>query len=216
MKRTIGYITVVLLVAFAAMSVAAQDYRKFEVFGGYAYANYDNVLDSIDNGIDSNISLRGVNASATYNFHPYVGVKFDYSLTANRKDYNDPTVDLEVKYKNNQFLGGIQIKDNRDEASRFKPFAHILAGLANQKYNVTGTVITTPPTVNLLDAHPSTNNFAMVLGGGLDIKVHKNIDIRVVQFDYNPVFFGDQQVGPYRLDGQKQNNIRMSFGVVFH
>ena len=116
MKRTIGYITVVLLVAFAAMSVAAQDYRKFEVFGGYAYANYDNVLDSIDNGIDSNNSHRGVNASATYNFHPYVGVKFDYSLTANRKDYNDPTVDLEVKYKNNQFLGGIQIKDNRDEA----------------------------------------------------------------------------------------------------
>lgn len=216
MKRTISYITAVLLVAFAAMAVAAQDHRKFEVFGGYAYANYDNVLDSIDNGIDSNISLRGFNASATYNFHKYVGVKFDYSLTANRREFNDPTLDLEVKYKNNQFLGGIQIKDNRDDASRFKPFVHVLAGLANQKFNAKGTVISSPPTVTLLDAHPSTNNFAMVFGGGLDIKVHKNVDLRVVQFDYNPVFFGDQRIGTYDLQSKTQNNIRMSFGVVFH
>ena len=216
MKRPFIYITATLLVAFAVMSVAAQDYRKFEVFAGYAYANYDNVLDQIDNDIDSNISLRGFNASATYNFHPYVGVKFDYSLTANRKDINEPGVDLDVKYKNNQFLGGLQFKDNRDDAGRFKPFAHVLAGLANQKLNAVGSVATTPPNIILLDAHPSTNNFAMVVGGGLDIKVHKNVDIRVIQFDYNPVFFGDQQVGTFNIDGQKQNNIRMSFGIVFH
>lgn len=216
MKRPFNYITAVLLVAFAVMSVAAQDYRKFEVFAGYAYANYDNVFDTIDDGIDPTISLRGLNASATYNVNRYVGVKFDYSLTSNRREWNDPTVDLEVKYKNNQFLGGIQIKDNGDDASRFKPFVHALGGIANQKFNAFGTVITTPPTVNLIDAHPSTNNFAMVLGGGLDIKVHKNVDIRVIQFDYNPIFFGDQRVGAYDLSSRTQNNIRMSFGVVFH
>lgn len=216
MKRTISYITVVLLVAFAAMAVAAQDHKKWEVFGGYAYANYDNVLDSIDDGIDPTYSLGGVNASFTYNPHRYVGVKFDYSLTMNKENYSDPSVNLEVKYKNNQFLGGIQFKDNRSDASRWKPFAHILGGVANQKYNVKGSVAVAPPTVTVLNESPSTNNFAMVMGAGLDVKVHKNVDIRVIQFDYNPVFFGDQKIGTYNLDARTQNNIRMSFGIVFH
>jgi len=214
--KKINYVTAILLVAFAAMAVAAQDYKKYEGFAGFAYGNYDNVLDSIDNGIDSTISLRGFNGSFTGNVHKYVGIKFDYSLTANRRTYVDPTVNVEVKYKNNQFLGGLQFKDNSEDGPRWKPFAHVLAGVANQKLNVKGSVISSPPTVTLLDAHPSSNNFAMVLGAGLDVKVHKNIDLRLIQFDYNPVFFGDQTVGTYRLDGQKQNNIRMSFGIVFH
>ena len=215
MTRKFGTMMSFMVIAFAAMAVSAQDYRKFEVFAGYAYANYDNVLDSIDDGIDSNISLRGVNASLTYNVHRYAGVKFDYSLTANRRSFNDPSVDLDVKYKNNQFLGGVQFKDNSTDGPTWKPFAHVLAGLANQKFNANGTVVA-PGRINVINTSPSTNNFAMVLGAGLDVKVHKNIDIRLIQFDYNPIFFGDQTLGTYPLDSRTQNNIRMSFGVVFH
>ena len=216
MKKTISYLTVVLLVAFASMAVAAQDYHKIEGFAGFAYASYDNIFDQVDDGIDPTIGLRGFNGAVNYNVNRYIGVKFDYSLTANRRTYVDPTVNLEVKYKNNQFLGGIQIKDNDEEGSRWRPFAHILGGLSNQKFNARGSVARTPPTVTLIDASPSSNNFAMVLGAGLDIKVHKNIDIRAIQFDYNPIFFGDQTLGTIPMAGRTQNNIRMSFGLVFH
>lgn len=215
MKRSISYLTAVLLVAFAAMAVAAQDYHKYEGFAGYTYANYDNVLDTIDNGVDPTISLRGFNGAFTYNFHRYAGVKFDYSLTAQRETFVDPNLNIDVKYKNNQFFGGIQFKDNAKDGTRWRPFAHVLAGMANQKFNAHGTV-TNGTTVNTINTSPSTNNFAMVLGAGLDIKVHKNIDIRAIQFDYNPIFFGDQALGNYTLTSRTQNNIRMSFGIVFH
>lgn len=216
MRNKISYITVVILLAFAAIAIPAQDYKKYEVFAGYTYANYDNVLETIDNGVDPTISLRGFNASFTGNVHKYVGLKFDYSLTAQREDFADPSVTLEVKYKNNQVLGGVQFKDNRDDAGRWKPFAHVLAGVSNQRFNAKGSVISSPPTVNLVDESLSTNNFAMVFGAGLDVKVHKNVDIRLIQFDYNPVFFGDQRIDTYNIPGVTQNNIRMSFGVVFH
>ncbi len=206
----------VLFVALAAISIAAQDdYKKVEAFGGYTYANYDNVLESIDDGIDPTISLRGFNGSFTYNFHKYVGAKFDYALTAQRETYMDPSVNLEVKYKNNQWLGGVQFKDNRNDAPRWKPFGHILAGVADQRLNLNGTVTDPGGTTVFADSF-QTANFSMVFGAGLDVKVHKHVDIRLVQFDYNPVFFGDQNFNGTTVSGATQNNIRMSFGVVFH
>jgi opacity protein-like surface antigen len=208
----------VLFVALGAVAVSAQkDYHKMEVFGGYTYANYDNVLEVIDNDIDPTISLRGFNAQFTYNVHKYVGVKFDYSLTAQRETFADQNASLEVKYKNNQFFGGVQFKNNKTDGPRWKPFGHIMAGIANQKFNARGTVVTgTPPVVATLNDSPGTNNFAMIFGAGLDVRVHKNIDLRLVQIDYNPVFFGGQNIGTFHLDSVTQNNLRMSFGIVFH
>lgn len=215
MRNKVSYLSFFLLVAFAAITVTAQDFKKYEVFGGFTYANHDNVFEAIDDGIDPTISLRGVNAAFTYNFSRYIGAKFDYSLTANRKTFTDPTVNLEVKYKNNQFFGGVQFKDNSEDGPKWKPFGHIMAGLANQRFNAHGTV-QTPGTVHIIDASPTTNNFAMIFGGGLDVRVHEHIDIRLVQFDYNPIFFGDQNVGVFPLSNRTQQNMRMSFGLVFH
>jgi hypothetical protein len=48
-------------------------------------------------------------------------------------------------------------------------------------------------------------SFAMALGGGLDLRVSKRIDVRLVQFDYTPTFFGPG----------RQDNFRISAGIVF-
>jgi hypothetical protein len=48
-------------------------------------------------------------------------------------------------------------------------------------------------------------SFAMALGGGVDLRVGKRIDLRLIQFDYTPTFFGSG----------RQNNFRISTGVVF-
>ncbi len=45
----------------------------------------------------------------------------------------------------------------------------------------------------------------MAFGGGIDVSVNDKISLRVIQADYNPTFFGDT----------RQDNIRLSFGVVF-
>jgi hypothetical protein len=54
----------------------------------------------------------------------------------------------------------------------------------------------------------------MVFGGGLDVKVHKRVDVRVFQIDYNPIWFkGNDNL---ELDSRLQNNIRIGFGIVIH
>jgi opacity protein-like surface antigen len=215
MKSIYSYVIITLIIAFAAMSATAQEKYNWEVFGGYTYANYDNVASAIDNTIDPNISLRGVNASATYNFHKYVGLTFDYALLGNRRTYTAPGVNLEAKYKNNEFMGGVTFKNNLKDGPRWKPFGHILAGAADQRLNLNGTIVSGGVTHTFAESG-TTNNFSMLFGAGLDVKVHKNVDIRLVQFDYNPVFFGDQTIGGVAVQGTTQNNIRMSFGIVLH
>jgi hypothetical protein len=51
----------------------------------------------------------------------------------------------------------------------------------------------------------STNAFALAVGGGLDLKIHRHIAFRVLQADYFYTHFG----------GGTQNNMRFSSGVVF-
>jgi hypothetical protein len=54
----------------------------------------------------------------------------------------------------------------------------------------------------------------MVFGGGIDVKVHPRVDLRIIQFDYNPIFYGG--VESLDLPNRTQNNIRIGFGVVIH
>lgn len=213
MKGSIGFLILVFLVA--AMGVAAQDHRRYEFYGGYAISNYDNILDSIDDGIDSSIRLRGFNTSFTGNVSKYVGIKVDYSLTGKKETFVDSNLSLEAKYRNSQILGGVQFKDNRVDGPRWKPFAHVMAGVSNQRIETNGT-LTTPGLITRFGESVTTNNFAMVFGGGLDLKVTDNVDIRLIQVDYNPVLFQERFVNRYFIPRKTQNNIRMSFGVVVH
>ena len=97
------------------------------------------------------------------------------------------------------------------DGGHFRPFAHILAGLANQNLKAQGVVGTTTFNIN-----ESTNNFAMVFGGGVDVRVGNRVSIRVIQADYNPIFFRDQNYGTLTIQGRTQSNFRIGAGIVFH
>ena len=71
---------------------------------------------------------------------------------------------------------------------RITPFAQVLVGGAR-----------------ISAAGASLNSFALAAGGGIDIKAAEHIAIRLVQAEY--VFT--------RFAGEKQNNVRLSAGVVF-
>ena len=110
-------------------------------------------------------------------------------------------------------MGGIQIKDNMKEGPKFKPWGHILFGVADQHFSVDQTA----PSNSQLFKINSTD-FAMKFGGGIDYKIHKNVDVRAIQFDWNPILRGDAAVGGQfgTINSVLQNNWLLGFGVVFH
>ncbi len=70
----------------------------------------------------------------------------------------------------------------------------------------------------------SSTDFAMAVGGGLDVRMGQKLKVRVVQVDFAPVFLRDRSIQvlgtsgviePGRLQGQRQDNVRFSFGVIF-
>ncbi len=205
-----------------------QDERqKVEFFGGYSYLNTDTGFDSdLSDGkgtgsgssgsINDRFGSHGFGASLTGNFRRYVGAKFDFSTHSKTQTYSDfypegGYSEYRLKFKTNLFLGGLQFKDNNKEGGRVRPFAHVLAGIANQKATFSG-----------LDAVEgmsyseslSKNSFAMALGGGLDVRAGKRVSVRVFQFDFVPVFFkADDDLD---LSSHTQKNFRISAGIVIH
>ncbi len=217
MKNVFSYFAVIAILALTGLSVSAQERHKVEFFGGYQFNNISTGLGDLNDKIgedvfDNRVTAHGFNASITGNVSKYVGLKFDYSTTG--RAIENP-FDIDLKYRQNQFLGGVQVKNNEKDGPRFKPFAHVLAGLANQRIRCSGECdVDLPEGTVTSDFSESNNSFSMVFGGGVDVKVHPRIDIRVIQFDYNPVFFGGNE--NLTLEGRTQNNFRIGFGIVIH
>ena len=230
MELTKRILTVFGLLLIFTNAAVAQDYKKWEFFGGYSALTFDNLGDDTDNPAVNDLlseknTLRGFELAITRNFHKYVGAKFDYSLHLREDEFSRPagngTVDTTVQ----NFLGGIQVKNNQSDGPRFKPFGHALFGVANQKLDVDSPQLGT--VLGISDFHVNETSFAMAFGGGLDIKLTDRIDIRAVQVDWNIINRGDQELGtvlvptpfqtvgqPFVIPGQRQDNLRLSVGIV--
>ena len=109
---------------------------------------------------------------------------------------------------------------NNSKTARFKPFAQALVGVA--RYTARQQqIIDIFPQFNFT-AEDRETAFAMKLGGGLDIRVSRRIDIRVFEFDYNPMFAGDRSyktiAGPFSFSstGRTANNFTFGVGIVIH
>ena len=130
-----------LMLVVTTTAWAQDDYKRFEFFGGYSALFVDNLAGetgrvAIDDVLGEKQTLRGFNLAAGWNFHKYVGAKFDYSLHLREDNFNRPlgsgTVDTTIQ----NFLGGIQVKNNSKDGPTFKPFGHALFGVAVQKLDV--------------------------------------------------------------------------------
>ncbi len=168
------------------------EYDKVEVFAGYS--NAAEITEYDDDGRFE----HGFNAAAVFNFHRYFGFKFDVSGTY-KKVSEDPF--NSTRHSFHSVTAGVQIKNNKRSA-RVKPFAHFLMGYARHSDRVRGACIPgslCPP----LDF--DFNGMSAIVGGGLDIRVNRRIDIRVVQFDLNAIGDEDYVYG----------RTRFSTGIVF-
>jgi len=217
---------------FAFASAKAQsDYHKFEVMGGYSYLNLnrgidpDEINDNFSDTPFNRVNAHGFNGSINYNFRRYWGVKFDVTLHTHGEDFTSvltvnpplPGGNTAGTFKTSQnvyqYMGGIQFKDNSVDGSKVRPFGHILMGVADQHFSVDRTA---PVESRLIDIN--STDFAMKFGGGVDIGLSKNFAIRAVQFDWNPIFRGDVDLGHNfgSTGGSMQNNWLLTFGIVIH
>ncbi|MBX7174254.1 MAG: porin family protein [Pyrinomonadaceae bacterium] len=192
-----------LIIAFicflSIVTIAQDEYNKGEIYAGYSGAT---------SFFEEDLVEHGFNASGVYNFHKYVGAKVDVSGTYTEFTGlyyfpNSPNTRTQWKARHNLYnvSGGVQFKDNRTD-TRFKPFGHVLVGYVNHFDTVktgcpTGAVC---PPINY-----DSTGMSLTVGGGLDIKVNKRIDIRAGQFDINAIF----------TDRSRWVNTRFGAGIVF-
>jgi opacity protein-like surface antigen len=164
----------VCLLFISAIAVAADDAPKAEVFGGYSYLHCDTGVS------DVSCNLNGWNASLVFNAPKYFGIVADFNGTYGT--VND--VDTKV----HSFLFGPKFAVRKE---KFTPFAQALFGVANSKTSASGVSL------------ESKNDFAMTLGGGLDINVGKKMAVRVA-----PEYLMT------RSAGETYNSFRLSAGIV--
>jgi opacity protein-like surface antigen len=212
MKKIITVIATSLCFAFVA---GAQDAPKTEVFLGYSFVRLSSNGDIIPSR-----DLNGGSGQFVYNFWKGLGVAFDAGAVTNNGSINQGSFDTTVAH----LVVGPRYKFNQH--SKFQPYLQALFGGA---YTTTSTRISAlvgSPLTALNPISPifpapgdvvtarlvaSRRSFAMLVGGGLDWKVSKHMQIRPVAFDY----FMVQPEGLIPGQTRERNNWRYSAGVNF-
>lgn len=196
MRRII--FTALLIFSSACVSLAqiSTDYPKNEFFVGYSYHSADINTLTID---PDRKGQNGINVAYTRNIRPNVGLVADMSAHFHRDTRNSGAGTFSSKRDQYFLLGGVQFKARNSR--RVQPFAHALVGASLFR----GFTSNSTGAGSIVFTFDDATSLALALGGGLDVRLSKRIDLRLVQADYTPTFFGSG----------RQNNIRLSFGIVF-
>jgi opacity protein-like surface antigen len=186
-----------LMIACSASILLAQtpaEQPKNEFFAGYSYHSADINTLTVD---PRRTGQNGVNLEYTRNITRHIGITGDASAHFHRDSRSTSVGTFTSKRDQYFLLAGLQFKTGG--SSRVQPFAHALFG-ASLFRGFTSDIRTSGNVYTIDDA----TSFAMAFGGGLDIRVNKRIDFRMIQADYTPTFFGSG----------RQNNFRLSVGIV--
>jgi opacity protein-like surface antigen len=213
---------------FSSISLFAQSDRKTEFFVGYSNLQAQGLPDKNNvTGIFSSdflndrSTLHGfateVNGFLSGNFGLTGSFSFNENKQSNATFLRSDSVKTDILY----FMGGPTFKVGN--SSRFQPFVRVLAGGAHTRFDVNSErTFASGALTNSFNTH--TTDFAMGAGGGLDWRVKDKFKVRLFQVDYAPVFLSDQSVRrltdagaiePVTLNGQRMDNFRFVFGVVF-
>lgn len=212
MKKVLFWMSFSLILSLPVM---AQDSGKSEVFGGYQFGHFGSVhttdpfsgLPSDVNNVSANVNASGWDATYTYHINQSIGVAGDFS-----GNYGGPTVSEGVTGANG--VGIIQpVKYHMHIYSytfgpvysfaskgNMTPFAHALIG------GGTGSGSACSSGVSCTSVGSKSGIVAMI-GGGVDMKYRKSLNLRLVQGDWIYTSFGTYGSG---------SNIRLATGVVFH
>ena len=224
-------LTAVLVACSASFATAQRldTYNRFEVFHGTSYFMLERP-EPVGEGTTFE-GFRGISNAATFNIRRYFGLKFDLARYDKSYDFCAPgqittaqsqlthdcfsplpgavvtSSDPHFKTAIYNFMGGIQLKDNGRGAKRFKPFAHLSIGSALTRASA-DTYSLDPASGRLVLGFKTHSDWgpAGVVGGGLDIRLHDRIDLRVIQLDYHKA----------TIFNSSTDGLRVGVGLVFH
>lgn len=199
MKRSIIMAGVVCLTALTA---AAQDVPREEVFVGYTYVRANSA---------SNVpafSANGGGGQFVYNFNHWLGGVADLGAVHNG---NIGGNSLDTTFAN--FLFGPRVAIHK---GRVVPYFQILWGgvyaTSSTFVDVAENLNVTPvPSVISARIGTSQTAFAMTVGGGLDIRLSKHISFRPIGLDYYLTRLQNLRT----LGDNNQNNLRYTAGINF-
>jgi hypothetical protein len=253
MRRLLPLILFILACAQTSFAQGSSDYNKWEIYGGYSLGSMESNISKASftssGGTQTFTDLcsaatgqelgpnsqkffctrrnfNGFDGSVTYNVSKFIGVQGDFTAHFKSQSFVDKftppgvTQTLANTERLYNFLGGVQIKNNRREP-RLKPFGHVLAGFAHYRNRQSQTLDLFPQFNFTIEDHETS--FAMKVGGGLDVRASRRVDIRLIEVDYNPVFAGNRNPksisGPFTtvsITGKTANNFTIGFGIVIH
>jgi hypothetical protein len=218
---------VLLFLLFPSSLLFAQSDRQSEFAFGYSNLQAQGLPDKNDlTGIfgsdffNNRTTLHGFNTEATKFLAGTFGLTGDFSFNANKRSdqliNGSDSVETDILY----FMGGPTLTFG---SSRFEPFARFLAGGAHTRFNATSERHF--PSGDLTRTfRTGTTDFALGMGGGLDLRLGDIFKVRIFQIDYVPVFLRDQSVNTlqqagaidrFTLNGQRMDNVRFTVGIVF-
>ena len=184
-------IYVVGLFFLLCMSAVAQEYPTVEVPVGFSFVNVHPNLAPI-----TSFNVFGGGGGLVYNFSPWIGIKADFMGYTQGSGLRTELKKLPgyVAGAGNgnvfTYMFGPQIKKH---SGTFQPFGEALFGAAHT--NAYATILSDEG--HLVSGSSNNNGFAMEFGGGLDIPITKNIQIRPVEVDYLGTHFGSNFAKSY-------------------
>ncbi len=221
------FVLLFTLIALSATSLFSQSDVKPRYFIGYSNLQAEGLPNKNDpdnlispDFLDRRSTLHGVNAEATLPIQNF-GITGDFSFNRNKQSSDLSNGTQSIKTDVFYFVGGPSFQFRNQ--SRFEPFVRLMGGAARTNFNVSAKRTVTTGTLSS-DFDTSSTDLALMVGGGVDVRLNDRITLRVLQVDYAPIFLGDRavrvlgQAGALvttELNGQRQDNVRFSFGMTF-
>lgn len=212
MKRSFIVAGITLLSALVASAwPQGEEYPKWETFLGYNFVKFNPSSPFIPS-----FNANGGSGQIGYNFNRWIGAVMDVGAVT-KGVLNQNPWDTTVM----NFVAGPRVTWRK---SRFQPFGEVLVGGFYATTSIPIAILTAdnaviPPGVNVVPGGPAiarfgagTTGFAMLAGGGLDVKLSKRFAVRPFETDYYltrfPTFF---------TNGSRSNinNFRYAGGVAF-
>jgi hypothetical protein len=174
----------------AAWPAAAQQVARVEAFFGYAFARV-NSADRVPS-----FNANGGNSQFLYNFRPWFGFVADFG------GYHSGSIgDLRLDTTVVNFQFGPRISWHKRRM--VSPYAQALFGGAYA--SSTRNLMLDPPISG------SASGLAMLVGGGVDIRIAHRVSVRPAEVDYWLTRLRD----PFASNARTQNNLRYSAGISF-
>lgn len=164
-RAWVGLVAVTGLCSFAAAAPAAAQTSRMDVSGGYQFTN------------GQGLNLNGWYADLSVPFTKLTSFVGDFSGSYMSQSLSDTFFSVDASLSVHTFMGGVRFA--KKFQSNLVPFGQALAGGATSHATAKFSggfleLVTLDP----LDVSGTSTDFAIQLGGGLDVMIHPKFGVR--------------------------------------